>query len=1124
MYFVLTTAGQQYIEDHQGTLPNLTNFKLGSSFNYLPNESQAGLMGTQVYSGVPSAPTSINQNVIRYTVFIDYNAPTFSFGEIILYLPGEVPFAIGVSSSIILKSQLDGISQGSSIAIDCYVPSSIATGYYPYANLANSSNELMLQSVGSLDQLPPANEAVPNIYSVVSAASDRQSTLAVSDNALWSIAEYTMYTEEVPIQAFGTFYLDFFFNPLKPLAIPDPGLDYGDIIIQLVDGRCVGTVRVVRDYEEISNIRRYTFDTPLQILPVAGDLVRIYVKTLQGSKYWNLLSGISPSITSSHINGLVTDPVTSLIRADGTRALAGTWSLGNNRLTNLANPISGQDVVNLQALQSGISTALNAYQHNSSGGLQGGLASEYYHLNSANYTKLSSWAASGVTADALPSASTAATGIVQLSTIAQVADGSTGLVSVTPSALNSAISSSTINNLQTALSTKLKQLNPLVQTGTGVPTISTPVTPSLYIDVTSPTIPVSYAYNIPNATWYKIASAGGSDQGLEGISLNVTGPSTLLGLTASGVANFSNTLNASGTSNLTGNVVVGTNTNNTLLVKSTPSFNTDIIVNAASTYPVKLGSNSTDTNLGIGQGSISSGVPLSSLTTGTNNVALGALAGTRITTGIGNTLVGSGSGINRTVSDFNTSIGYGSAGNSTTGSTNTSVGALSLINVATSGNVAVGYSALYSSTSGINTSVGYRAGFALNTGTGNTAIGYDSLQTTFGGNYNTAIGYRSLATVNNDGTGPCTAIGYNSLSSLTNGGSNTAIGYNALASAALTLSSVAIGHEALSTYTGSGDLVVIGSMYTGNTVPNTSRRSVLIGTQAYSSTDATDYNVSIGYQSAISGTRNIAIGTYARGEVSSFSSGCVVIGDFASFADQGAGTSYTVAIGSNTNAYALNSVAVGRGANVRTLANSSVAIGYNSSIYGANNVALGQASGVDTNNTTISTGCVSLGSIARSVGTNSIAIGASAQVTATNAILIGPNTTNSVANSVVIGSSTHTAYSIYTAQWTNISDARDKKEIQSLDLGLSLINKLNPVKFKWHLRDGGRVDDADSGFIAQEVLDAVGTDANSYLRIVNDTDPNQLRMSASYLIPVLVNAVNELTAELEMLKREIRKV
>lgn len=1134
MYFVLTTAGQQYIADHQGVLPVLSSFKLGSSANYLPSESQTALVGAQVYTGVPSAPSSINQNVIRYTVFIDYNAPTFSFGEIILYLPGEVPFAIGTSSTLILKSQLDGVSQGSSISIDCYIPSSIATGYYPYASLANSSNELMVQSVGSLDQLPPANEAVPNIYSVVSAASDRQSTLAVSDNALWSISEYTMYTESALISAFGTFSIDLPFNPQQPLAIPDPGLEYGEVLIQLIDGRGVGTVRVVRNYEEILNIRRYIFDTPLQILPVVGDSVRIYVKTLQGNKYWNLLSGISPAITSSHINGLVTDPVTSMVRADGTRPLEGTWSLGNNRLVNLANPITAQDAVNLQSLQSELTSAIGSYSHNSGQGLQGGAAAEYYHFNSANYAKLSSWANSGVTADSLPSASTAAAGIVSLSTTAQVSDLSTGLVAVTPSALNSALSSSTLNNLQTAITNKVKELNPLVQTGSGVPGAATPVNPSLYIDLSTPATPVSYAYNVPNATWYKIASTSGSDQGLSGSSLNVTGPSTILGLDASGVINFSNTLTASGVTNLTGNVIVGTNGNNTISVRSTPSFNTDLSINATNTYPVKLGSRSTTNNIGLGQNGANGDLaPLTSITTGGRNTCIGKAAGGRITTGVDNTLLGGDAGKELIGASGNVLLGTQSGLFVTTANDNTAVGFSALTTTGSSGNTAIGFEALYSTTSGSNVGVGYRAGKSFNIGTGNTAVGRNALTASTTGNYNTAIGHSSLTLLNNSNSnGPCTAIGYGSLSSLTTGGSNTAVGYNALASAVNTTKTIAIGNEVLSTYTGTGSLVCIGSTYSGSSVPNSTTTSVIIGNDINASSNLTSANVVIGHAAGASGNNNVTIGMYARGESSALLTGNVTIGYYASIAHMQDFYS-SIAIGTSCNAYANRVVVIGTSSkvgNTNLIANSdrSVSIGYLSAVYGEDNVAVGPNSGVNYTGSSVpadaSLGCVAIGSLARATGVGSISIGKSAVVTATNAILIGPNTTNSTANSVVIGSSSHTAYNIYTAEWTNISDVRDKKEIQSLDLGLSLINKLNPVKFKWHLRDGGRVDDAASGFIAQEVLDAVGEQDNAYLRVVNTSDPEQLRLSSTCLIPVLVNAVNELTAELEMLKREIRKV
>lgn len=1121
MYFVLTNAGKAYIENHQGILPVLSSFNLGSGSNYLPSAEQTFLLGTIVYSGVPSAPTSINQNVIRYTLFVDYNVPSFSFGEVILYVDGNTPFAVGTSSSLITKSQLTSTSQGSSLSIDCYIPSSVATGYYPYADLANSSNELVLQNVGSVELLPQASAAVPNVYSVVSPASDRQSTLAISDNALWSVSDYTQYTESVTITGTSSFYIDLDYSSASPLAIPNPGSNYGDVLIQIIDGLAVGTLRVARSYQEILNTRRYTFDTPLQQLPQAGDRVRIYVKNIQGYKYWNLLSGIDPSITSGHINGLVTNPVTSLVRSDGTRALTGNWSAGNNRITNLANPIASQDAANLQTVENRVSTAIGQVSHNSISSLQGGGSTERYHLSSAQHAKVLTWTSTGIDVDSLPTASTEASGVTRLSTVAQTSSGSSGLVSITPSSLVSAVSAVSANVLQLSIATKMRELNPLVQTGDGAPSGSTSTYPSLYIDVADPLIPVSYAYSFADSTWYRLASYS-VDQAVTGTSLTISGQSSLLGTDISGILNVAGNFIVSGTSTLNNNVVLGASTANTLTVKSTPVFNTNLSINGATSFPLVLGSRNTLTNLAIGQGAAGFNQPLSSITTGVDNVAIGKGAGGLISTGGQNVSVGSLAGSSVVSATNTTFIGDG-AGRLSTGSRNTGIGSSALYNSSGSANTAVGDAALFSNTTGSNVGIGYQAGYSLNIGTGNTALGRSALLTSTNGNYNTAIGHNSLNQLNNNNNpGPCTAIGYGSLASLTTGGNNTAVGYNALTSAITTSDTVALGNSALSTYTGSGNLIFVGSTYPGYTVPNTARDSVIIGTQIYGSTDVTSNNVSIGYQAGLSGSSNITIGTYTRGETSSVMSGNVTIGHYASIAEWGAISQSTV-VGYQAEGYSDHSVAIGSGAKVRPSSLRSISIGRLATVNGADNLAIGNSSGVNFSNVVTSTGCISIGTLARSQGTNSIAIGNSTIVTGSNSIAIGPSTTVASNNSVTIGSSSHTVYNMFTANWTNVSDIRDKKDIESLEIGLSTINKLNPVKFKWNLRDGGRVGDVDSGFIAQEVLDAIGPDNNKFLRVVNTDDANQLRISSTSLIPLMVNAINELTAEIELLRREIEE-
>ena len=106
--------------------------------------------------------------------------------------------------------------------------------------------------------------------------------------------------------------------------------------------------------------------------------------------------------------------------------------------------------------------------------------------------------------------------------------------------------------------------------------------------------------------------------------------------------------------------------------------------------------------------------------------------------------------------------------------------------------------------------------------------------------------------------------------------------------------------------------------------------------------------------------------------------------------------------------------------------------------------------------------------------------------------------------------------------WAFVSDARDKANIQDLTLGLDFIAALKPRKFEWNLRHT----DADqgkqaAGFIAQEVLETIETFDASYTNLVDTNDPNQYTFAQSNMIPVLVNAVQELTIIVKELQLEL---
>jgi hypothetical protein len=110
---------------------------------------------------------------------------------------------------------------------------------------------------------------------------------------------------------------------------------------------------------------------------------------------------------------------------------------------------------------------------------------------------------------------------------------------------------------------------------------------------------------------------------------------------------------------------------------------------------------------------------------------------------------------------------------------------------------------------------------------------------------------------------------------------------------------------------------------------------------------------------------------------------------------------------------------------------------------------------------------------------------------------------------------------VFTPPSFSISDERDKTDIQSLDLGLEFLQSIIPAKYVWNMRDGSRVNEKDFGFIAQNLLEAENSIENGdWLRLVDKSNPDQYRINPNRLIPILVRAIQELSAEIEQLKNK----
>jgi hypothetical protein len=121
------------------------------------------------------------------------------------------------------------------------------------------------------------------------------------------------------------------------------------------------------------------------------------------------------------------------------------------------------------------------------------------------------------------------------------------------------------------------------------------------------------------------------------------------------------------------------------------------------------------------------------------------------------------------------------------------------------------------------------------------------------------------------------------------------------------------------------------------------------------------------------------------------------------------------------------------------------------------------------------------------------------------------------------------------ATWSTVSDERYKKDITDSTAGLSFINALQPRT--WNYRTLGELPETfnayeegstevfkntqtNHGFIAQEVKAAIDADSGlkDGFRLWDDRDDGSQEVAEAALIPILVKAIQELTARLETLE------
>jgi hypothetical protein len=417
-----------------------------------------------------------------------------------------------------------------------------------------------------------------------------------------------------------------------------------------------------------------------------------------------------------------------------------------------------------------------------------------------------------------------------------------------------------------------------------------------------------------------------------------------------------------------------------------------------------------------------------------------------------------------------------------------------------------------------NVAFGSRALGSNTTGNNNTAVGVSALQTNTTGNNNTAVGANALQA----NTTGCynTAVGFSALPANTSGNSNTAVGISALQTNTTGNNNTAVGISALQTNTTGNNTAVGANALQANT---TGCYNTAVGFSALPANTTGNSNTAVGIsalQTNTTGNNNTAVGFIA---LQANTTGC-----------------YNTAVGISalqTNTTGNNNTAVGANAlQANTTGYYNTAVGFSAlqaNTTGNNNTAVG-ISALQTNTTGYNNTAVGFAADVNSQYSYASAFGAGAVAVGSSYVRLGRVSTDT----------------LHGYNYTADSDARLKRDVIDIPVGLEFVEKLRPVFFKWKDRKYRTIDPQTkeetiteqkyhryhAGFIAQELgatMKEMGIDFGAYqdgainagidkeLKIDMDdfreTD-DMKGIAEGQLISVLVKAVQELSIKVKMLE------
>ena len=154
-------------------------------------------------------------------------------------------------------------------------------------------------------------------------------------------------------------------------------------------------------------------------------------------------------------------------------------------------------------------------------------------------------------------------------------------------------------------------------------------------------------------------------------------------------------------------------------------------------------------------------------------------------------------------------------------------------------------------------------------------------------------------------------------------------------------------------------------------------------------------------------------------------------------------------------------------------------------------------------------------------------------------MVYGSGVTGSGTNTITIGSASGKISNTFSsnATWSQSSDERLKDNIQADTLGLSFINRLNPVTYKWkpsneidkslpYYKETNEKDTSVTmhGLVAQEVKTALDAESCATFAGWEEGLDGVQTISREQFVSPLIKAIQELSAKVTSLEAEVTKL